>query len=635
MYFILSLILLPLALSVLVLLIRKQKSLALLVRCGSALIIVLSVVVTALNFDGIVTADISSLVWLRYLITAIELLITAYIIYTAYKHRSWLAAVFSLSQIIILLWFEFSYGHSVEVTKSIYIDKLSLLMILIVGVIGSLICIYTVEYLKDFHRHHPEVKDRHWIFFSVMFAFLSAMLGLVMCNDMTLLLFCWEITTLCSFLLIGYTKKPEAVKNSLLALTVNTGGGLAFAVGIVILGVMYGVLDLESMLNLKSEPMLEAAVFLLAFAGLTKSAQYPFSRWLLGAMVAPSPSSALLHSSTMVKAGVYLILRLSPMLGDNLSGMAVVLVGGLTFLAAAIMAIAQSDAKKILAYSTISNLGLIVTCAGIGTSESIWAAILLIIFHAVAKALLFCAVGSTEHLLGSRDVEDMDGMFRISTSMTMLLIIGIAGMFVAPFGMLISKWAAMKAFLDAGNIPIVLCVAFGSTITLLFWTKWMGKLIANAHRRNPTGYIMRMDEKVSMYSMAALVIIVCLMHPLVSAGFISPYIKSNLHIDFVPPIGGTSTTVIILMMCLLFILPLVLIPFFRTAHIKHASVYLSGENTGDDESFRGGMGKTVNLEMRNWYMEDFFHIKLVDKSSLIISSGILLAVLLAVIERMV
>ena len=151
-------------------------------------------------------------------------------------------------------------------------------------------------------------------------------------------------------------------------------------------------------------------VLLLCFAGMNKAAQYPFGNWLLGAMVAPTPSSALLHSSTMVKAGVYLVLRCSPVLQNSASGAIVALIGGTSFVMCSALAISQSNGKKVLAYSTIANLGLIVLCAGIGTSFTLWAALLLIIFHAVAKALMFLCVGTVDHQTGSQDIEDMYGL---------------------------------------------------------------------------------------------------------------------------------------------------------------------------------------------------------------------------------
>ena len=593
---------LPVVFAVFTLLFRSYKVNKVIVRTAGAIIAVVSLGCVVIHYQHTFQADLSPYPLIKYVMLAIDVIIAVYIIYVGIRNRSFLVSFLSAAQIALLVWFELTRGHEIHTSTTIFIDKLSLIMIVIIGLIGSLICIFAVEYMKDYHRHHSEFKDRRPMFFTVLFVFLSAMFGLVISNDLVYMLFFWEITSLCSFLLIGYTKTPEAVKNSMLAITINVFGGLCFTIGIVMLAINYGVLDMDSLLALPANaPIILAVVFLLATAGLTKSAQLPFSKWLLGAMVAPTPTSAMLHSSTMVKAGVYIIIRLAPMLGHNAVGISVTLVGGITFLATAILAVTQSDAKKILAYSTISNLGLIVACAGINTAESLWAAIMLIIFHAIAKSLLFCTVGSTEHQLNSRNVEDMDGLFQISTALTMLLIIGIAGMFVAPFGMLISKWAAMKAFVDSGNILIVLIIAFGSTVTLFFWTKWMGKLISKAHRRSPTNYIMRGDEKVSLYSLAVLVILVCGFHPFISSAFIVPYISGSRMIDFHSPIAASDTTLVILMLVMLFVVPVILIPFYRKFAVKQASVYMSGQNTGDDASFHGSMGQAKMVELRNLY----------------------------------
>jgi len=189
----------------------------------------------------------------------------------------------------------------------------------------------------------------------------------------------------------------------------------------------------------------------------------------------------------------------------------------------------------------------------------------------------------------------------------MMLVIGIAGMFIAPFGMLISKWAAMKAFVDSGNVIVVLIIAFGSTVTLFFWTKWLGKLIANAHRFAPTNYVMRNDEKVSLYSLAALVVIVCGFHPLISRAFIVPYITDSRMASFTSPIAAQNTSIVILMLLLLFIIPIILIPFYTKYRVKQTSVFLSGVNTGDDTSFRGSMGEVKKVELRNWYMPAMLH----------------------------
>ena len=209
-----------------------------------------------------------------------------------------------------------------------------------------------------------------------------------------------------------------------------------------------GIMGLEELLASGKAIALIPAV-LIGFAGLTKAAQLPFSSWLVGAMVAPTPVSALLHSSTMVKAGVYILVRLAPIFQATFSGYVLAFIGALTFLLASGIAISQSNAKRVLAYSTIANLGLIVACAGIGTYEAIWAAILLIIFHAISKSLLFLSVGTVEHRIESREIDDMNGLIVRMPKIAAMMVIGIAGMFLAPFGMLISKWAAIQAFIDA------------------------------------------------------------------------------------------------------------------------------------------------------------------------------------------
>ena len=624
-----ALVVVPAVIGLILAFVRTQSVLAVFARLGGALVIILSIAFCATNFESTVVVDLTQYGWLPYLILAAEYVLTVYLVSVAVRNRSLLLGCMAVAQIVLMTWLELS--HVVETTRqSLHIDRLTLLMILIVGVIGGLICVYAVEYIKDYHRHHPEVPDRRGFFFTVLFVFMSAMFVLVMANDMLIMLFCWELTSLASFLLIGYTRKPEAVRNSMLAININVFGGLMFSLGLFILGMVHNVGDLESLLAISQTPMIGLIVFLISCAALTKSAQMPFSSWLLGAMVAPTPVSAMLHSATMVKAGVYLLLRLAPLLGNTPAGITVTMVGGVSFFAAALLAVSQYDAKRLLAYSTISNLGLIVACAGVGTGESLWAAIMLIVFHAIAKSLLFLSVGSTEYQLGSRNLEDMDGLYRISRQLAVLLMIGISGMFLAPFGMLVSKWAAMKAFLDSDNAFIVLLVAFGSTVTLFYWTKWMGKLIAKVHRTAPTSYIMRIDEKVSLYLLAALVVVVCLLHPLLSRYIIVPYVISNIYIDFVSPIDATNSAIIIFMMCLVFIVPLALIPLFRLWPAKSSLVYMAGENAGDDESLAThGITETRRVDLVNWYLTDIFGEKVLFGKCMLIGAVIMVSGLFA------
>jgi len=595
----------------------------------------LSVIFCITSYHGPFVLDLSKLALIEPVVITIDLLLTAYLVWTGVKTRSPLIAIISIIQTASFLIFRFVHGN-IEVAKTVYVDKLSILMIAIIGIIGGIICIYAASYMDEYHKRHPEIKDRRGMFFGVLFVFMSAMFALVCLNDLSLMLFCWEITSFASFLLIGYSRTKEAVKNASLAIILNMFGGLCFTVGIIVIAVKYNIMDLNSLLSMQpNAPIITIGVFLLCVAGLTKSAQLPFSKWLLGAMVAPTPTSAILHSSTMVKAGVYLIIRLAPMLGKNVNGTIITMVGGVTFVIAAIAAVSQSDAKKILAYSTISNLGLIVACAGINTSQSLWAAIMLIIFHAIAKSLLFLTVGSAEHRLGSRNVENMDGLIRISRSLTVLLVTGIAGMFVAPFGMLISKWAAMKAFMDSDNVILLLLVAFGSSITLFFWTKWMGKLISNAHHASHNENKMLVSEKVSLFTLAGMVVVICLAHPIVSHVLVAPFLSQGNFADFVSPINGINSLIIIIMMAAIFVFPLLLAPIYQRNRVRETSVYLAGENTGDDESYYGAMGQVRHVELRNWYLTKLCGEKRIMLIGIIISLALLLIGLLILLRGVI
>jgi len=369
----------------------------------------------------------------------------------------------------------------------------------------------------------------------------------------------------------------------------------------------------------------------IAIAGLSKSAQMPFSKWLLGAMVAPTPTSALLHSSTMVKAGVYLILRIAPLLKGNMAGYFIVLVGGLTFLAASLIAITQSDAKKVLAYSTIANLGLIVACAGIGTYESTWAACFLILFHAASKSLLFLSVGSVESLTGSRDIEDMHGLIVKLPLMAIMMTVGIAGMFLAPFGMLISKWAAMKAFLDSKNMIMLFMLVFGSAATLFYWTKWLGKLVAMGHKSERLKVRPPTAEKFALFALAAFTVANCLLFPLVSQYIVEPFLAQMFGIQkTIISLGNQQ--IMLMLLCMILLLPIGL--SFLTRGGKLTTVYMGGVNTGDDRHFTGFAGEEKRMYLSNWYMERYFGKGRLLIAGTVLSAGMLVFALIYIVGSM-
>jgi ech hydrogenase subunit A len=367
---------------------------------------------------------------------------------------------------------------------------------------------------------------------------------------------------------------------------------------------------------------------LISFAGITKSAQMPFSSWLLGAMVAPTPVSALLHSSTMVKAGVFIVIKFAPILQGTTAGYMVALVGGVTFLMTSLLAVTQSNAKRVLAYSTIANLGLVVACAGIGTYETIWAAILLIIFHAVSKGLLFLGVGTIEHKIGSRDIEDMGGLIATRPGLGMIMIIGILGMFLAPFGMLISKWATLQAFIDAYPPVLAILVAFGSAPTLFFWTKWMGKIVSvpqNAPRATDRA---SNDEWSALGILAILTVAACGLFPLIGNESITPYLMAIYQQTVT--IAQGNLIIMAIMLGLMFLLPVL----FALAPRKWQQVptYLAGANLEGSVSFQGAMGTTQKVGLRNYYLAGFLSENKLTVISIVVTILIITAMFAAMLR---
>lgn len=313
----------------------------------------------------------------------------------------------------------FSWVPDLGVSLAMRLDGLSLTFALLITGIGTLVLAYAAAYLKV-----KKVKGdaSRATVLALLLLFLGAMLGLVLADDVITLFVFWEATSVVSYLLIG-TKhsKEESRKAAVNALLITGGGGLALFVGLlmmVIAGQSAG-LSLESAtrlsqlltVDLTGHPLTSAIVVLLALGAFTKSAQMPFHVWLPQAMVAPTPVSAYLHSATMVKAGVYLFARVHPMFGElDLWRWLLTPVGAVTMVIAAVMAVAQRDLKRVLAYSTVSVLGTLVMLLGVGTVKAITAAVVFLVAHALYKAALFMVAGSIDHSTGTRDLDRLGGL---------------------------------------------------------------------------------------------------------------------------------------------------------------------------------------------------------------------------------
>ncbi|MEM1055557.1 MAG: putative monovalent cation/H+ antiporter subunit A [Bacteroidota bacterium] len=344
---------------------------------------------------------------------------------------------------------------SFDVSLAFTLDGLSLLFALLITGLGALILLYASGYLAG--------DDHQGRLYGFLLGFAGAMLGLVLSDNLIALFVFWELTSFTSYLLIGYKHGYEDSRASALqALLVTGAGGLALLAGLLLLGAMGGTFSLTELAPqaeaLTAHPLYAAAFVLLALGAITKSAQVPFHFWLPNAMAAPTPVSAFLHSATMVKAGVYLLARLDPILGGTtLWVWTLAPIGAATMLTGAVLALRRTDLKKILAYSTITALGTLVLLLGLSFEESVKAAVVFLLVHALYKAALFMLAGSVDHETGTRDVTKLGGLRdKMPWTSAAAILAGLSMAGLPPLFGFIGKELAYKAKLGFDAADIVL-----------------------------------------------------------------------------------------------------------------------------------------------------------------------------------
>ena len=330
----------------------------------------------------------------------------------ARRATGWILALLPLSLTIYFSTFIPTIGHenlifayewlpALGINLTFNLDGLSLLFAIIIAGVGTFIVLYGTGYLAGHHH-----LGRFYIY---ILMFMASMLGVVLSDNLITLFVFWELTSITSFLLIGYYhEKPDSRFAALQALLVTGAGGLALLAGLILLGVVSGQWEISALVeqaDLIRESPLYLGIFILILAGaFTKSAQFPFHFWLPGAMAAPAPVSAYLHSATMVKAGVYLIARMHPILGHTEAWLyTVTTFGAVTMVIGAYIAWQQTDLKRILAYSTVSALGTLMMLLGLGHHHvAVEAAIVFLVVHSLYKGTLFMIAGAVDHETGTR-----------------------------------------------------------------------------------------------------------------------------------------------------------------------------------------------------------------------------------------
>ncbi|RDU38731.1 Na+/H+ antiporter subunit A [Neobacillus piezotolerans] len=366
---------------------------------------------------------------------------------------------------------------------TLYLDGLGLIFGLLITGIGALVILYSIYYMSK----HTEALHNFYVY---LLLFMGAMLGVVFSDNILLLYVFWELTSISSFLLIAYWYQRERSRyGAQKSMMITIFGGLSMLAGFIMLSMITGTYSIRDMIShvgdITSDSLFIPAMILILLGAFTKSAQFPFSIWLPGAMEAPTPISAYLHSATMVKAGIYLVARFTPVFGGEAEWFWLVSgIGLVTLLYGSLNAVKQTDLKALLAYSTISQLGLIMSLFGVGSAAlyftgsdessvyavAVLAAVFHLINHSTFKGALFMVVGIIDHETGTRDIRKLGGLMQIMPVSFTLALIGAFSMAgLPPFNGFLSKEMFFTAMLDASKMSIFNMDTLGALFPAVAW----------------------------------------------------------------------------------------------------------------------------------------------------------------------
>ncbi|MGA9046373.1 proton-conducting transporter membrane subunit [Sulfuricurvum sp.] len=469
---VLALVLLPIIAAFLLLSIPLGRSQY--IVSGAVLVLLSGVAFALYNSFGSFTYHLSS--FMNIFIIAADVLLLLFFLYQGklFNHPK----VMALAAVQLVL-----YGYIESIvpeagSAEIVVDSLSKFMFLIINTVGGIIVLYAVKYMED----EPTYPLKKRLFVGGLLVFLAVMNLIVIANSILLFFFLFEMTTLASYLLIAFRNDEVSRANALKALWMNQIGGVVILMGALVAIIGFKTVMFDTLLQ-SSGGMVLFSIALLSMAALVKGASIPFEGWLLGAMVAPTPVSAMLHSATMVKIAPYLILKLAPALAVSMVGGIISIIGALVFVAASYLALSRSVLKEILGYSTVALLGLMMSLAAIGTQESMNLAMALMLFHALSKALLFLSAGVLERLHHAKNIEEMKGMVTRSPKTVGFILFGFVSLTLPPFGLFMGKLFAISSIASLlkehpSNLIILLSLIVGSALMVLLYFKVASALLS-------------------------------------------------------------------------------------------------------------------------------------------------------------
>ncbi|WP_306118155.1 MULTISPECIES: putative monovalent cation/H+ antiporter subunit A [unclassified Roseitalea] len=482
---------------------------------------------------------------------------------------------------------------SFNVNFSWLIDGLSLTFALLISGIGTLIVLYAGGYMKG----HPQ-QGR---FLSFILMFMGAMQGLVLSDSFFMFFVFWELTSITSFLLIGFKHGAERSRRAAMqALVVTGGGGLILLAGLIFIWNITGVSEFSLLLAsgdlVRQSPFYLAALILVLGGAFSKSAQFPLHFWLPNAMEAPTPVSAYLHSATMVKAGVYLLMRLNPVLGETVAWETILPVfGGTTLIVGTFLAVRQTDLKLMLAYTTVASLGLLVMLTGFGTEKAIEGAVLYLVAHSLFKGALFMAAGNVDHEAGTRDVTALGGLMAampITFGAALLSAFSMAGL--PPFVGFLAKEEIYYgiAAADPWSLAITVTAIIGNALMLVIGfavalKPFLGEKVATPKAAHEAPVLMVAGPVVLAATSLIAALFSGLFHALVSSPMASAVAGTPLQITIgIIPKPGLALTLSLVTVGLGIAL------YFALVHLRAAMAWLLatigwGPDHGFDQAMRG------------------------------------------------
>ncbi|MFJ1298736.1 monovalent cation/H+ antiporter subunit A [Pseudomonadota bacterium AL_CKDN230030165-1A_HGKHYDSX7] len=420
----------------------------------------------------------------------------------------------------------FEWAPALGLQFSLRMDGYAWLFSLIVSLMGTLVVLYA--------RYYMSPEDPVPRFFSFFQAFMAAMLGVVLSGNLIQLVMFWEMTSLASFMLIAYWHhRADARRGARMALTITGAGGLCLLAGVLILGHIVGSYDMDRVLAsgdlVRADPWYPAVLALVALGALTKSAQFPFQFWLPNAMAAPTPVSAYLHSATMVKAGVFLLARFWPVLAGTEEWFWVIGgAGAITLVLGAYAAIFQRDMKGVLAYSTISHLGLITLLLGLNSTLGLVAAIFHMVNHATFKASLFMAAGIVDHETGTRDMTRLSGLYRAMPITATLAMVAAASMAGVPLmnGFISKEMFFAETTFISGDPALEIGLPLLATVAGAFSVTYSLRFILQVFFGPPAEDLPRAPHEPPRWMLfpSALLVMICLIVGIIPGLTVGPFL---------------------------------------------------------------------------------------------------------------